>query len=133
MGYKGASYPAFCSGDSQNPNEGERGHARRQPRKKSPSTLRAHLPVLAEPARAQNEYFRKTGRASTLDFPRYGLRKLSVSTMKSWLRKYRKEALKPLNQNRSMAARPRRLDEHSLKAIEIKCKAYSRFLSPKTL
>ena len=84
-------------------------------------------PVLAEPARAQNEYFRKQAERE-LDFPRYGLRKLSVSTMKSWLRKYRKggfEALKP--KNRSDGGRPRRLDEHSLKAIEIKCKAYPAF------
>jgi putative transposase len=81
-------------------------------------------PVLAEPARAQNEYFRKqAGREH--DFPRYGLRKLSVSTMKSWLRLYRKggfEALKP--KSRSDSGRPRRLDEQTLKAIEIKCKAY---------
>jgi len=84
-------------------------------------------PVLAEPARAQNEYFRKQAERK-LDFPRYGLRKLSVSSMKSWLRKYRKgsfEALKP--KNRSDGGRPRRLDAHSLKAIEVKCKAYPGF------
>jgi transposase InsO family protein len=81
-------------------------------------------PVLAEPARAQNEYFRKQAQREH-DFPRYGLRKVSVSTMKSWLRKYRKkgfEALKP--KSRSDSGRPKRLDQHSLKAIEIKCKAY---------
>jgi putative transposase len=81
-------------------------------------------PVLAEPARAQNEYFRKqAGREH--DFPRYGLRKVSVSTMKTWLRKYRKkgfEGLKP--KNRSDTGRPKRLDQQTLKAIEIKCKAY---------
>jgi putative transposase len=84
-------------------------------------------PVLAEPARAQNEYFRKQTERQ-LDFPRYGLRKLSVSSMKSWLRAYRKggfEALKP--KNRSDGGRPRRLDAHSLKAIEVKCKAYPGF------
>jgi transposase InsO family protein len=81
-------------------------------------------PVLAEPARAQNEYFRKQARKEH-DFPRYGLRKTSVSTLKSWLKKYRKhgfEGLKP--KNRSDVGRPRRLDTETLKAIEIKCKAY---------
>jgi putative transposase len=82
-------------------------------------------PVLAEPARAQNEYFRKqAGREH--DFPRYGRRKVGVSTMKSWLKKYRKkgfEGLKP--KNRSDMGRPKRLDEETLKAIEVKCKAFS--------
>ena len=84
-------------------------------------------PVLAEPARAQNEYFRKQAERE-LEFPRYGLRKVSVSSMKSWLRKYRKggfEALKP--KNRADGGRPRRLDADSLKAVEIKCKAYPGF------
>jgi transposase InsO family protein len=81
-------------------------------------------PVLAEPARAQNEYFRKQAQREH-DFPRYGLRKVSVSTMKNWLRKYRKkgfEALKP--KSRSDSGRPKRLDQQTLKAIEVKCKAY---------
>jgi transposase InsO family protein len=84
-------------------------------------------PVLAEPARAQNEYFRQQAERE-LDFPRYGLRKVSLSTMKSWLRAYRKggfEALKP--KNRADGGRPRRLDARSLKAIEVKCKAYPGF------
>ena len=81
-------------------------------------------PVLAEPARAQNEYFRKQAEREH-DFPRYGLKKISVSTMKTWLRAYRKggfEALKP--RSRSDSGRPRRLNEQTLKAIEVKCKAY---------
>ena len=81
-------------------------------------------PVLAEPARAQNEYLRKQAECEH-DFPRYGRKKLSVSTMKAWLRAYRREgfeALKP--KARSDRGRPRRLDEQRLKAIEIKCKAY---------
>lgn len=81
-------------------------------------------PVLAEPARAQNEYFR-TQAQHEHDFPRYGLRKVSVSTMKAWLRKYRKRgfgALKP--KERCDGGRPRRLDDQTLKTIEIKCKAY---------
>jgi transposase InsO family protein len=84
-------------------------------------------PVLAEPARAQNEYFRKQAETEH-EFPRYGLRKISVSTMKAWLRKYRKggfDTLKP--KNRSDGGRPRRLDEGLLKAIEIKCKAHPCF------
>jgi len=81
-------------------------------------------PVLAEPARAQNEYFRKQAETEH-EFPRYGLRKVRVSTMKAWLRKYRKggfDALKP--KTRSDGGRPKRLDEGLLKAIEIKCKAH---------
>ena len=81
-------------------------------------------PVLAEPARAQNEYFRKQAEREH-DFPRYGLRKVSISTLKAWLRMYRNngfEALKPTS--RSDSGRPKRLDEQTLKAIEIKCKAY---------
>jgi transposase InsO family protein len=81
-------------------------------------------PVLAEPARAQNEYFRKQAETEH-EFPRYGLRKVRVSTMKAWLKKYRKggfDLLKP--KNRSDGGRPRRFDEGLLKAIEIKCKAH---------
>jgi len=81
-------------------------------------------PVLAEPARAQNEYFRQQAERMH-DFPRYGLRKVSVSTMKTWLRKYRAkgfDALKP--KDRSDSGRPRRLDEQAIKVIEVKCKAY---------
>ena len=47
-------------------------------------------PVLAEPARAQNEYFRQQAEREH-HFPRYGLRKVRVSTMKTWLKKYRKK------------------------------------------
>lgn len=81
-------------------------------------------PVLAEPARAQNEYFRQQAQHEH-DFPRYGSRKVTVSTMKAWLRKYRKkgfEGLKP--KNRSDGGRPRRLDAETIKVIEVKCKAY---------
>jgi transposase InsO family protein len=81
-------------------------------------------PVLAEPARAQNEYFRKQA-THEHDFPRYGRRKVTVSTMKSWLKKYRKkgfEGLKP--KNRSDTGRPKRFDEPMLNAIEVKCKAF---------
>jgi putative transposase len=81
-------------------------------------------PVLAEPARAQNEYFRKQAETEH-EFPRYGLKKVRVSTMKAWLKKYRKggfDLLKP--KNRSDGGRPKRFDEGLLKTIEIKCKAH---------
>lgn len=84
-------------------------------------------PVLAEPTRAQNEYFRQQAQHQH-DFPRYGLRKISVSTMKTWLKKYRKrgfDALKP--KERSDGGRPKRLDESLLKVIEVKCKAHPYF------
>lgn len=81
-------------------------------------------PVLAEPSRAQNAYFRQQAERE-LDFPRYGVRKLKVSTMKSWLRRYRQgnfEGLKP--KGRSDMGRPRRLNAEMLKIVEVKCKAY---------
>jgi transposase InsO family protein len=81
-------------------------------------------PVLAEPARAQNEYFRKQAETEH-ELPHYGLRKITVSTMKAWLKKYRRggfDALKP--KTRSDGGRPKRLDEGLLKAIEIKCQAH---------
>jgi len=54
-------------------------------------------PVLVEPGRVQNKYFR-TQAAIEYDFPRYGRRTVKVSTMKSWLKKYKEqgfEGLKP--------------------------------------
>ena len=84
-------------------------------------------PVLAEPARAQNDYFRKQA-GQELTFPRYGVRKIRVSTLKTWLRKYRRqgfEALKP--RKRSDGGRPRRLEESLLKAIEVQAKAYPHY------
>lgn len=84
-------------------------------------------PVLAEPARAQNDYFRKQA-AQEQAFPRYGVRKISVSTLKTWLRKYRRhgfEALKP--KDRSDGGRPRRLDDALLLAIQVQCQAYPHY------
>ena len=84
-------------------------------------------PVLAEPARAQNDYFRKqAGKEQT--FPRYGVRKIRVSTLKTWLRKYRRqgfEALKP--RKRSDGGRPRRLEDSLQLAIEVQAKAYPHY------
>ena len=81
-------------------------------------------PVLAEPGRVQNRYFREQATREH-EFPRYGIRKLKVSTMKAWLRNYRKhgfEGLKP--KGRSDGGRPRRMGTQMLSTIEVKCKAY---------
>ena len=81
-------------------------------------------PVLAEPGRVQNAYFRQQAERE-YDFPRYGRKKVKVSTMKSWLKRYRRdgfEGLKP--RSRSDGGRPRRLNVEMLKAVEVKCKAY---------
>lgn len=81
-------------------------------------------PILAEPRRVQNDYFRKQAERDH-EFPYYGSRRVAVSTMKGWLKKYRKKgfnALKP--QERSDTGRPRRITEEMLQAIRIKCTAY---------
>jgi len=81
-------------------------------------------PVLAEPTRAQNEYFRKQADIEH-DFPHYGIKKFSVSTMKSWLRTYRDEGFGGLKPNaRADKGRPRRFGEHLINTIAVKCKAY---------
>jgi len=81
-------------------------------------------PVLAEPTRAQNEYFRKQADIEH-NFPHYGANKFSVSTMKSWLRTYRDKGFAGLKPNsRSDKGRPRRFDEHLIDTIAVKCKAY---------
>lgn len=81
-------------------------------------------PVLAEPGRVQNEYFR-TQAAKRHEFPRYGNRKVKVSTLKSWLKAYRKsgfEGLKP--KIRSDKGRPRKATPQLMDAIRVQCKAY---------
>lgn len=58
-------------------------------------------PVLAEPGRLQNEYFR-TLAEKELDVPHYGRRRFAVSTFKGWLKKYLAngyEGLKPLTRS----------------------------------
>jgi putative transposase len=81
-------------------------------------------PVLAEPGRVQNDYFRKQA-AKLHVFPHYGSRKVAVSTMKAWLKQYKQkgfEALKP--KCRRDAGRPRRIDKNIQNAIRARCKAY---------
>src|SRR5512139_4168307 len=76
-------------------------------------------PVLAEPARAQNEYFRKQAETEH-EFPRYGLKKVRVSTLKAWLKKYRKGGFDLLKQKTcSDGGRHKRLNEELIKAVEI--------------
>lgn len=80
-------------------------------------------PVLAEPARDQNEYFRQQAQREHNFHD--GPKKVTVSTMKSWLRKYRKEGfdgLKP--KDRSDRGRPRKANEQMVNIIGVKCKAY---------
>ena len=81
-------------------------------------------PVLAEPGRVQNEYFR-TQATERHAFPRYGNRQVKVSTLKSWLKAYRKngfEGLKP--KVRKDKGRPRKADPQVMDAIRVTCRAY---------
>lgn len=81
-------------------------------------------PVLAEPGRVQNEYFRRQSQEQHL-FPHYGMKKVAVSTFKSWLKSYRAEgfdALRP--KSRTDSGRPRRLGEAEMSAVRAKCRAF---------
>lgn len=81
-------------------------------------------PVLAEPGRIKNEYFR-TQAAKLHEFPRYGRRQVKMSTLKSWLKTYQEkgfEGLKP--KNRKDKGRPRKADAKMLDAIRVQCKAH---------
>jgi transposase InsO family protein len=81
-------------------------------------------PVLAEPRRAQNEYFREQAQKEHF-FPHYGSKRVKLSTFKSWLRGYRREGFNALMPKpRKDGGRPRRLGETELSAIRGKCKAY---------
>jgi len=88
------------------------------------SRYRLISPVLAEPGRVQNEYFRAQA-GLTHVFPHYGARTVAVSTFKRWLKLYRAkgfEALLP--KARADSGRPRRLSEESMAAIRGRCKAF---------
>jgi putative transposase len=81
-------------------------------------------PVLAEPARLQNEYFRAQAKL-VHDFPHYGKREVSVSTLKLWLKRYKTlgfDGLKP--KGRDDAGRSRIIGAKQLDAIRVKCKAF---------
>jgi len=81
-------------------------------------------PVLAEPGRVQNEYFR-TQAVKHHEFPRLGSRRVKISTLKSWLKAYRKkgfDGLKPKIRNDK--GRPRKAGPQLMDAIRVLCKAY---------
>lgn len=81
-------------------------------------------PVLAEPSRVQNEYFREQSLKEHL-FPHYGPRAVAVSTLKSWLRGYREDGFERLMPKcREDSGRPRRMTEESVAAARAKCKAF---------
>jgi putative transposase len=81
-------------------------------------------PVLAEPRRAQNEYFREQAEKEHI-FPHYGSKRVKLSTFKSWLRGYRRKGFNALIPKcRKDGGRPRRLGEVEMSAIRGKCKAH---------
>jgi putative transposase len=84
-------------------------------------------PVLAEPARAQNAYFRRQAEREH-NVPHYGVRRFQLSTMKGWLRKYRRKGLKGLRPKpRADLGRPRRLGDNAMEAIRVRCKAFPHY------
>lgn len=81
-------------------------------------------PILAEPRRAKNAYFRKQAEREH-EIPHYGRRHISIPTMKSWLKRYREggfEALKP--KQRTDSGRPRKVRGEMLDTLRAKCKAF---------
>lgn len=81
-------------------------------------------PILAEPKRAQNQYFREQAKKQH-EVPHYGQKSLSLPTMKHWLKLYREdgfEGLKP--KRRKDGGRPRKVKGAILDAIRAKCKAF---------
>ena len=81
-------------------------------------------PVLAEGGRSRNEWFREVSSKEQV-FPHYGAKSVSVSTLKMWLKAYRKEGFEGLMpKRRADGGRPRRLGEKEMAAIRGKCKAH---------
>jgi putative transposase len=81
-------------------------------------------PVLAEPGRVQNEYFRNQAQKPH-DLPHYGVRHVALSTFKRWLRLYRKNGFEGLMPKaRTDMGRPRRMGPEHMAALRGKCKAY---------
>jgi putative transposase len=81
-------------------------------------------PVLAEPGRIQNQYFREQAeRAHNL--PHRGSCAIAVSTFKAWLRRYRRGSFAALRPSaRSDRGRPRKIPEATLETIRARCKAF---------
>ncbi len=76
-------------------------------------------PVLAEPGRVQNEYFRQMEMREH-DVPHYGRRRYAVSSFKGWLKHYKADgfdALKPLQ--RADCGAPRKLSGEVLDSIRL--------------
>ena len=81
-------------------------------------------PVLAEPSRVQNHYFRSQAEKEHA-FPHYGTRTFSMPTFKRWLALYRDQGFNGLvPQARADCGRPRRLKDETLAALRGKCKAF---------
>jgi putative transposase len=81
-------------------------------------------PVLAEPGRVKNDYFRQM-EMKEHNVPHYGFRRYTVSTFKAWLKRYREhgfEGLKP--KERADRGAPRKLTGEILNAIKLECKLY---------
>jgi transposase InsO family protein len=84
-------------------------------------------PVLAEPGREQNDYFRRQAKRDH-DVPHYGVRRFQPSTMKGWLKQYRHKGLKGLRPKpRADLGRPRRLDDGAMEAVRVRCKAFPNY------
>jgi putative transposase len=84
-------------------------------------------PVLAESGRNRNEYFREVA-SKEHTFPHYGTKVVAMSTLKLWLKLYKRrgfDALMP--KKRKDGGRPRRLGDLELSAIRGKCRAYPRW------
>lgn len=78
-------------------------------------------PVLAEPARQQNDYFRTLAEKHYL-VPHFGEQQYAVSTYKSWLRAFKDfgfDALKP--KPRVDLGRPRKLSDEQIQLIRAQC------------
>jgi transposase InsO family protein len=81
-------------------------------------------PVLMESGRNRNEYFREMAGKEHL-FAGSKARKVAVSTMKAWLKEYRKEGFDGLlPKRRKDGGRPRRVGDREMAAIVGKCKAH---------
>ena len=84
-------------------------------------------PVLAEPGRLRNDYFR-TQAEKEHDMPHYGPCRYSISTFKGWLKQYRQkgfDGLKP--KARSDRGAPRKISKEMLDEIRVVCKASPGF------
>jgi putative transposase len=81
-------------------------------------------PVLMETGRNRNEYFRQQTEKEHI-FAGGKPKKVAVSTMKAWLKAYRKKGFDGLlPKKRADGGRPRRLGEKEMAAIAGKCLAY---------